>query len=217
MLTDNLDRIHLKRKHAPRHVSEKRRFWADEQKLEAVKLWLEKGSIAVVSKKLQIPYYTILDWKETTWWKECVDELQNEGRIVLSNKLKRIIEKALLATEERLDNGDYVLNQKTGEQERKPVSIRDTHRAAVDLLKHQYELDKKPIEAISNQQITAQLQLIAAQFAKMTSQQKTPQITVTDVIFGEETDAVYDQNGETTRESGSQEPSRQDFLQVTVT
>lgn len=122
--------------------------WSDKQKMEAVSTFLVLGNLALTSRMLGIPEITLRVWKTTEWWKDIVDELKTQERVELSNRLKKIVDAAHSVVENRLVNGDPVLNQKTGQIVMKPVAMKDAHRVAVDLLNQKDVVEKanKPSE-----------------------------------------------------------------------
>lgn len=158
-------------------------WYSDSVKLDAVKAWLLLGNMREVAALYNINYNTLAKWRYTDWWAQLVDEIKSENSIKLSGKLKKVAEKALTLTEERLENGDWVLNQKTGELIRKPVNLRDAHNVAVSLLKHADTVENKPIELESQKKTEETLTKLAAAFEKFAKERQPKKIEVTDVIF----------------------------------
>jgi Ulp1 family protease len=80
--------------------------------------------------------------------------------------MKSLVDAAHQVVQNRLENGDAVLNQKTGEIIYKPVSMKDAHRVAVDMLNQKQVLDK----AVSGPEIkeadTNKLEALAEKFAE---------------------------------------------------
>ena len=109
------------------------KFYSDRQKLEAVTTYLMLGgNIKLTAKTLSIPADTLYIWAKTEWWNSLVNDVRKEDKLQLSSRLKKIIETSWNAVGDRLEKGDWILNNKTGEVIRKPVSIRDAARVAVD-------------------------------------------------------------------------------------
>lgn len=176
--------------------------WSDKQKLEAVQSWLVLGNMSLVARLHGIPRITLQVWKTSVWWKELVEELKTQERIELSSKMKAIVDAAHLVVANRLENGDAVLNQKTGQIVYKPVPMKDAHRVAVDLLNQREVLDKvnktPEVGAEGNQD---KLELLAEKFAEFATKKieqsldRKRTVEVTDVIFvdqaspGEPTDS----------------------------
>lgn len=161
--------------------------WSDSQKLEAITTYLALGNMSLTSRVLKIPEMTLRGWKQTQWWKEMEEELRVQEDIQLSARLQRIIESTLSATEDRIKNGDFIYNNKTGELIRKPVNIRDLHRVTMDLVdKREHLITKQPISA-SIEQVEDKLLKLAEKFAQMSKPKQV--IEVVDVIY-EENNAV---------------------------
>lgn len=202
MLSDKLQNA----KSPPRRKANERvrRWYSDAQKIEAVKLWLVTGNLVVTAATLNIPLPTLKEWRYTKWWDEIVSEIRVEGTLQLSNKLKAVAEKAIGVTLDRLDNGDWIMNQKTGVLERKPVAMRDAYQVAAGLLDRHMELDRKPQEEAQNQKTQDRLEALAKAFEKFAG--KIPKNEVIDVEFK---DAIPE---EASRQSGQEEPSREGEL-----
>lgn len=162
-----------------------RAWYPDAVKLEALKLWLISGNLKTVGASLGIPYPTLQVWRYSDWWSQLAEEIRTEGQMQLSNKLKTIAERAMDETLDRLEKGDWVLNQKTGKMERKPVAMRDAHRVAESFTDRHIRLDAKPQEAINNQKIQDRLQNLAIAFEQFAK--KTKKIEVVDAVQIEST------------------------------
>lgn len=166
-----------------RKPSEKHARYSDAQKLEAAKLWLLVGNNTVVAATLSINLDTLMYWKSQNWWKNIIEDLRHESSIKLSNKLKSIAEKSMTLVEDRLENGDYVLNQKTGEMVRKPMAGKDAARIASDFVDKAIRIETAPREEESA--VVGRLEDLAKRFEELAS--KKQPIQVTDVITIEST------------------------------
>lgn len=182
----------------PKPPKRKGKLYPDSAKLEAVKLWLLTGNLRHTSAALNIPYITLQSWRYSEWWKELVEDLKTEENIQLNQKLRKIAEKSLEVLEDRLQNGDYVLDKQTGKLVRKPVNLRDTTLAYNSLHDRRQKLLEKKEDKQENKQVMDRLSALAQKFEEIANR-KQP-IQVTDVMFVESTDAVHDQ-----REEGLQE------------
>ena len=196
------------------------KWYSDSQKMEAVKFWLISGSLVQTSAALGIPLQTIKHWRYSQWWDNLVRDIRTEDTFKLSSKLKSIAEKALDVTLDRLENGDYIYSQKTGEMVRKPVVMRDAHLVAIGLTDRAQALDKKPREEENNQKTQDRLIALAEAFAKFAN--KAQRVEIIDATFDNSQTgqlnsegikhAVHDQ-----REEGLQEGSEvgKDQAQIT--
>ena len=68
-----------------------------------------------------IPYATMMTWRNQDWWKPALRELREQESEKLDARLTKVINKSLDAMEDRLENGDervfangLVVNQKIG-------------------------------------------------------------------------------------------------------
>lgn len=169
--------------------------YSDSQKLEAVKLWLITGNLATTAATLGIPLVTVKSWRYADWWGEIVADIKSENRLSLSTRLKSIAARALDVTVDRLDNGEWFYDQKTGELRRKPVLMKDAHKVASDLLQRQLELERPQETRETNESTEQKLNKLAEVFEQFAK--KTKRIEVIDV---EPNHAVYEE-----RETGLQE------------
>jgi hypothetical protein len=172
-----------------RSVAKKGFHWSDSQKLEAVQTYLILGSLKLTSGALKIPFDTLKLWKASQWWKDLLEELRIQEDLQLSNRLKKIISRSYDVLEDRLENGDFVFDQKTGKMRRKPVSMRDATQVAIHLSEARTELVDRHLggQSVTEDKIEKTLANLADQFAKIANQvQQKPSVEVTEVIFGQE-------------------------------
>lgn len=166
--------------------------WPMEKKIEAVTVYLQVGNMRIVSGATGVPYQLLRLWKTQPWWREYEFEIKNAKRSDTNTKLTKIIDKSIAILEDRLENGEVVLNNKTGELIRKPVSMKDTLSVTRELFNQQTALDKQKIDESSLQQqesIQDTLKQLAEEFAKFNGTKKPQLIDVEDVEFKEAEDA----------------------------
>ena len=163
-----------------------------EKKTEAVKRYMLLGNMRVVSEQLNVPYETLMDWKKQDWWVQLVEEIRKSRKTKQNNKLTDIIEDSLEIVQDRLQNGDFVLNNKTGEIVRKPVSLKDAAQVTNNLITRQLQLEELS-DKMENRGDTMKetLTMLAKEFAKWSKKQDTN--SVIDVEAKEVNDAVHDQ------------------------
>lgn len=146
------------------------------------------GSQTLTSAMTKVPQETIRVWRKQDWWKERMQELQSDNTLQLDHRLTKVMDKALDAVVDRIENGEYMYDPRTGEIRRVPAKLRDLQKVAVD------SIDKKLLLTKANkdkqeakQQITADhLVMLAREFAKFATG-KTPDEAkdVTSVVEGE--------------------------------
>ena len=169
------------------------RHWSDSQKIEAVTLWLSLGNLNLVGATLKIPEDTIRKWRATQWWKELAEEIQLQDRIQLSATAKNIVDKSLSVLADRLENGDWIYDQKSGQMRRKPVAMKDALAVADKMLDHKERLDKTQVGNESNETVENRLAGLMEKFAKLAAPQPA---VVTDVIYVEKNNAPNEEREE---------------------
>src|SRR5574343_676316 len=126
-----------KRPSDPKHA-----WYTDKQKYEVVAAYILFGNIAQVSRMTGVPDITCRKWKASPWWKEAEDELRRGAKVQLSGKLTKAIELANLALEDRLINGDFMFDYKTGQMIRKPVTADTAVKVLDRLIDRQDQIEK---------------------------------------------------------------------------
>lgn len=182
--SDKLKNVQSKKKRPLTGVNNM--HWSDSQKLEAVTTYLALGNLVLTASVLKIPEFTLRAWKQKEWWKEIENELAVQDDIQLSSRLKRIVETTLSAAEDRIQNGDWIYNNKEGCLMRKPVNLRDVHKVTMDLIDKREHLSGK---SHVNQTVEAIDEKLAKLAEKM-AQLARPVIQVTDVIEVPTTEVV---------------------------
>ena len=162
--------------------------WSDAQKIEAVTLWLSMGNLRLVGATLRIPEQTLRNWRATQWWRDIAQEIQLQDKIQLSATAKNIIDKSMAVIADRLEAGDWIYDQKSGQMRRKPVAMKDALAVADRLMDRKEKLDKLDVTEQSSESIEQKLDKLMQRF----SQAAQPQVT--DVVY------VKEENGATNEE-----------------
>lgn len=199
-LTDNPNEKDKKRSKS-RAVDAGSNFrWSDKQKMEAVTSYLAIGNLALTSRILGIPEITLRVWKASEWWKALVDDLKTQEKIELSNRMKKLVEASQNIVAQRLEHGDPVMTQK-GEIVYKPVSMKDAHKVAVDLIDRKKVVDATVNEdAPTDEKNDNKLELLAQRFAEIATKtieknfdkKRTVDVPVQEVSFRETGNGVQD-------------------------
>lgn len=165
----------------------KQRMRSDHTKIEVVKTFLALGgNLTLTAGSTNIPYRTLQAWKASDWWKNLVQELRKEEKLELSAKTKEIMERTMTLTIDRIDNGDFIYDQKKGELIRKPLQAKDLHKITIDMMDRKDVLDKATEERVdlkSNDDKLADLAKRFADLAQMALDKPKPTIEVTDVVY----------------------------------
>lgn len=192
---ERLDKIAI-RNMKVKHVQNK--HWPIEKKIEVVSQFLVLGNMKMVAAITGVSYELVRQWKTQGWWRELEQEIRQTQNIEMDTKLSKIVDRSLDAVLDRVENGDFIYDQKSGEIRRKPAALRDLHRVSVDSISKRELLRGNATERKETSQISVaeQLQMLAAEFAKW---QGKPKETI-DVDMVEVIDAIPKE-----REAGLQE------------
>lgn len=168
--------------------------WPLEKKIEVVTNYLVLGNMKLVAAACGVDYGLIRQWKIQPWWKDLENEIRATQNIALDNKLSKIVERSMEVTMDRLDNGEFILNNKTGELVRKPVAMKDAAKVATDFMTRQQVLRKEENDQpqISQQSVTEQLAALAVEFAKWQKKEKIKEEAI-DIEPKEIVDAVSEE------------------------
>jgi hypothetical protein len=140
--------------------------WSEKKKLEAVTLYIALGNLRQVSTDLNVPYETVCKWKSSDWWKEYTEQIQSDDTQKLDTKLSKALDKALDAVMDRIENGEFIYDQKTGKLKRAPAKLRDANAAFNSLLDKRQLIRKLPTKITEASDTAAKLANLAEQFAK---------------------------------------------------
>ena len=156
----------MTRRRKKRDLKAKGMWWSEAQKIEAVTCWLALGSIPLTAAATSIPKDTLSRWRYTDWWKELVLQIKSEETLALDGRLKKIVDKALMVVEDRLDKGNFQYDPRTGENIRVPVNLRDSMKATADLMDRRDLLSKQPQQQQIEKTIDDRLAKLAEEFAR---------------------------------------------------
>ena len=144
----------------------KKSVWTNNQKLEAVSTYLMLGSMPETAIVTGIPLPTLKVWKTTDWFKEYSLQLQTEDIQQMDSNLKRVVAKALKATEDRIDHGDAQFDQRTGEIIRIPIKAHVALKITSELMTKQDKLHSNPIKEEVERTIDDRLLKLSQEFAR---------------------------------------------------
>lgn len=167
----------------------KNKWWPMEKKIEVVSQFLVLGNLKQVSAITGVGYDLVRQWKTQAWWKELESEIRQTQNIEMDTKLSKIVDKSLDAVLDRVENGDFIYDQKTGQIRRKPAALRDIHRVATDTITKRELLRGNATERKETTQVSVseQLALLAQEFAKWQNKPKeTIDVEMVEVITNEE-------------------------------
>lgn len=182
-----------------------KQWWSDKKKLEVFKSLQILGSVQLTAATCGVPETTLRHWMTQPFWKEWKEELRHEENIELSQKLSKTLQKALDQTMDRIENGEAVLDPRTGKVVRVPAKLRDLNKVANDMVEKKELLRKSETgdtDKTPANQITANhLVELANAFAKFATGKEPKEKSITiDGSFTEEMEhyGLQDKNKETT-------------------
>jgi hypothetical protein len=174
-----------------------RGIWPEKKRMEALTTFLATGSQAHTSAITGIPEQTIRTWRKQEWWADRIKEIKEGDTLQLDAKLTKVMDKALDAVMDRLENGEYMYDPRTGDIKRVHAKLRDVQKVAGDMI------DKKTLLAKihkgkeeQKQNITADhLVLLAREFAKFATGKEHKDVDDVKTVIEGEHEEVFDALG----------------------
>lgn len=151
--------------------------WGEQKRIEVATVYLETGNLAQTARLCDIPYVTIRDWRYQDWWNELIVDINQAKNSETKNKFKKIVDSSLTVVADRLENGDFQYDPKTGEMVRVPVKMRDTGkilRDAQEAVQNINEEQRKIERKKKEEDITDRLLKLAESFQKMSITKEEP-------------------------------------------
>jgi len=149
-------------------MADKRHHWSPEKRAQVVTAYIALGNSELVEAITKVPAGTVRKWKTEDWWKELEGILREEEHFTLDSRLRKVVEKSLDLVMDRLDNGDFYFDQKTGKVERKPVNLRDVHKVSAETIDRRALLAKFSSKAMDKPSLEEHVKKLAEEFAKFT-------------------------------------------------
>jgi hypothetical protein len=163
-----------------------RGIWPEKKRIEAVTTYLTTGKLSLTSAMTGVPEQTLRAWKRSDWWKNYAEEMQYAEHIEIDKKLAKVMDSALDQVMDRLENGEYMYDPRTGKVKRIPAKLRDVGKITTDMIDKRHLIKKVSSEKPqTQQQITADhLVKLAQEFAKFATG-KNPEDKPGELIEGE--------------------------------
>lgn len=166
-----------------------------EKRLAAVEKFMLLGNLRLVSEQTGIAYAVLQMFKKEPWWAEAVEQIRAQRAVHKNNKIEKIIELGLDVVEDRLENGDFILNNKTGQIIRKPVSAKEAGNITTGLIQRQTAIEELAKKHNTEQHTVQEtLVLVAKEFAKLSNKIKKEQAQ--DLDYKELSDAIHEERKE---------------------
>ena len=160
--------------------------WSEKKQLEVVTTYLALGNLSETSRVCNVPMRTVTLWKSQEWWSKLVNDIQSGEGQRTDNKMSKTIDKALDMLMERMEQGDYQYDQKTGRLVKVPLKARDLERVVGGLFDKRQLIRKQPTNIKASDLGQAdRLAQLATQFAQLVGQKVEPETLVNENIEGE--------------------------------
>ena len=157
------------------------KHYTDAKKIEVVTSYLALGKAPMVEALTGVPRQTIRQWKCQPWWKDLEHEIRQEDDYELDAKTSKVIDRTLDVVMDRLENGDFILDSRSGSIKRVPVKMKDAHRVTVDMIDKRNLIRGKPTSITQKVAVEDVMANLANQFKEWAQQIKgTKVIDVTD-------------------------------------
>jgi putative cell wall-binding protein len=141
--------------------------WTWESKVAFAQRLLIHGNNRIAAEECGIPLQTAQGWKQTDWFPQLIEEIKLQHKLGTAHKLNTVVDRALDIIQDRMEHGDYVLNNKTGEIIRKPVALKDATKVATDILGKKIVLEKNDeTKAVQQDTVQETLKKLASEFAR---------------------------------------------------
>lgn len=158
-------------------------WWAEKKRIEAITLFAATGNAKKVEELSGVPAPTVSKWVKEPWAKEILTEIHDENDAEIDAKFTKIVSTALDQVQDRLENGDYVL-QRNGETVRKPVGARDLANVTTSILDKRQLLRGKPTSRTESANESSRLKRLEEAFTKLGASRRAP-VEITDVSYEE--------------------------------
>lgn len=96
-------------------------WYSEEMRIKAACVYAVTGSAAETGRILGIKSTTIRQWKMQPWWPQVIERIRSEKDDEIDVKMTAIIDETVAQINDRLKDGDYIYDVRTGELKRKPM------------------------------------------------------------------------------------------------
>lgn len=153
-------------------MAAKNKWHSEDDRIRAASVYAVTGNAQRTAEITGIPAGTIRQWKTQNWWPQVIDRVRTEHDDEVDAKISKIIDQTLTQIEDRVENGDYVINMKTGEvlKERAPMKGKDV-AVVTSIMMDKRDLIRRKEKTNIEQQSTQQLiKGLLEEFRKFTGQ-----------------------------------------------
>lgn len=170
--------------HAGRAVANRQRkgrsealYFKEETRIKAACVYAITGSAAKTGEILGIKPGTIRQWKLQPWWQQVIDRIKSEKDDELDVKLTQIIDKSMEVINDRLENGDFIYDVRSGELVRKPMGGKETAVVTSIMVDKQTLIRGRKQIRKAESEVMDRLKNLVSEFEKMGRSQRAKDIT----------------------------------------
>lgn len=139
--------------------------WSEVDKIRAVAIYLEIGTLTKTSEMTGVPVETLRNWKIAPWWHEVKQKILSEQDDEISSRFSKIVKKAQKQVEDRLENGEWIV-LKSGEQKRVPMRGKDAQYILNSAIDKRQLLNDRPTSRTETLTMNDKLKKIGQEFEK---------------------------------------------------
>lgn len=99
--------------------------YSDEDRLRAVSAYAITGSFRKVEERTGIPHQTVHAWSQTEWWESLLGQVRTLNKDRYQSVFAGFLEKVAVELQDRLENGDPIVDKEGQTVGRKPVSAKE--------------------------------------------------------------------------------------------
>lgn len=144
-----------------------KQYFNQDQKVEAATLYSVFGDFEQVVRILpEIPIRTLRQWKQEPWWIEIQKQVYTEQNEKLASKISETLDHTMAILKDRLENGDFKVNLKTGKLHNVPVDTRTLTSLFGQLSHHRTVVRGEPTSIKANIGVNDRLSQLHEAFVK---------------------------------------------------
>lgn len=162
----------------PRDVRMAGTAYSDEKKIEVVAIYLSTQSRQETANVSGVPLQTVNSWIKSKWWDTACTKVRTLDKSKKLSKISRIVNQALDLVADRIENGDYIYDQRSGEVKRVPMSSKNAITASSTMIDRFLLLNKSFEDVDERKDTHEKLNQLADAFTKF-AQGKKPDFTNT--------------------------------------
>jgi hypothetical protein len=153
--------------------SGKNKWHSEEDRIKAATVFAMTGNALRTAEITGVPHGTIRQWKTQPWWPQVLERVHQEHDDELDAKITKVIEKTITQVEDRLDNGDYFYDIKTGEIQKVPMKGKEIAVVTSIMFDKRDNIRRRKQTHQDQQSIKESLKAIADAFRKMAGKPQT--------------------------------------------